>query len=116
MGPFLRNLLSPTNGVVFVHLALYLVAAVDRLRYLGANLAKLAGVKTEYDELSEKVWLHEDDKYGFEERYVVRAGDKSTVEDKVVSLDGEVECLLQQVRDLLAEKEASEACARKQRE
>lgn len=50
-----------------VQVAPYLVVATSCLRYLGANLAELVAVKTECDELREKVWLLKDEKHKFEE-------------------------------------------------
>lgn len=44
-----------------VEVAPYLVAAAGCLFYMGADLEELAAVKSERDELAEKVWLLEED-------------------------------------------------------
>lgn len=93
--------------------ALYLVAAADRLRYLGVDMEKLVAVKTEHDELGEKVWLLEDAKCNFEERYAILAREKSAIEYQVTSLDREVVCFSQRVQDLVLEKDALEVSMRK---
>lgn len=73
----------------------------------GCQLVELAAVKIEHYDLREKVWLIEDERHNFEERYIVPTGEKSATED-LTSLDGEVGHLLQQVRDLVVGKEALE--------
>lgn len=73
------------------HVAPYMVVTSSRLRYLGAELAELAAIKTEGDKLEEKVWLLKDEKLKFEEIYVVPDREKYSIEDQVVSLDREVE-------------------------
>lgn len=101
---------------VVAQVAPYLVAAAGHLRYLGVNLEELVTVKIEQGELGDKVWLPKDEKCKFEEHYAVLAGEKSVVEDQVVGLDKEVECLSQQMQDLVDAKEALEVCVREQSE
>lgn len=92
------------------------MAASGRLCYLDTDLAELVVVKTECDELREKVRILKDEKYKFKERYVALVGEKSVAEDQVASLDREVERLSQRVQDPATEKEALEVCVRKKSE
>lgn len=56
--------------------------AVDSfLRYLGADLVELGTVRTEHEELGQKVWLLDGEKHKFKERYVVLYGEKFATED-----------------------------------
>lgn len=79
---------------VAAQVAPYMVAAAGRLCYLGADLVDLVSINTKRDELGEKVWLLEDEKCKFKDRYIILAGEKFSSKDQVTSLHGEVECLL----------------------
>lgn len=82
----------------------YLVVAADRLRYIGADQAELALIKSECDELAERVWFLEDERCKFDERYLVLPEEKTATEAQVVTLNGEVDRLSQQVQDFSMEK------------
>lgn len=84
------------------------MVAADRLCYIVADLAELAIVKDEHDELGENAWLFEDERHKFDERYTVLAREKSANEDQVATLDREVDRLSQQVQRLEANKETLE--------
>ncbi|CAI9280330.1 unnamed protein product [Lactuca saligna] len=58
----------------------YLVVSASRLHYMGADLVELAAVKSEHDELAEKVWLLEEERCNFDERYLVLSGEKIVAE------------------------------------
>ncbi|CAI9287898.1 unnamed protein product [Lactuca saligna] len=84
----------------------HLVVAVGHLRYIGADVAKRAAVKSERDELVEKVWLLKEERHKFDKRYLMLSGEKTVVEAQEANLDGEVDLLSQQVQNLVSEKEA----------
>lgn len=49
-----------------------------------------------------------EDKHKLEERYDLLVGEKASIKDQVTSLDGEMECLSQQVENLVVEKKVLE--------
>lgn len=73
---------------VAAQVAPYMVAAAGRLCYLGADLVDLVSINTKRDELGEKVWLLEDDKCQFKERYVILAREKGVAKDQVLAWMG----------------------------
>lgn len=58
----------------------------------------------------------EEEKHKFEELYDLLVGEKTLVEDQVTSVDGEVECLSQQVETLMTENKVLEEQVRQQGE
>ncbi|CAI9271369.1 unnamed protein product [Lactuca saligna] len=95
---------SHHRGKTITPVAPYLVAAVGCLCFIGVDWAELAPIKSEYDELAEKIWLLEKERRKFNERYLVLFGEKTVDEAQVATLDGEVNRLSQQVQDLAMEK------------
>ncbi|CAI9291660.1 unnamed protein product [Lactuca saligna] len=90
--PFVSDDASSASGpssLGMTGVAPYLVVDVGRLRYMGVDLAKVAAVKSERDELAEKVWLLEEERHKIDERYLVLSGEKTVVEAQAVTLDGE---------------------------
>ena len=57
------------NDIQYIttQVAPYLVVAIGRLCYIGADLAELATVKSKRDELAEKVWVLEEEWRKFDE-------------------------------------------------
>lgn len=71
---------------------------------MSSDLAELTTIKVECNKLRKKVLGLEEEERKFEEHYDLLGKQKDLVEDKVISLDGEVECLSWQVDTLEAEK------------
>lgn len=76
-----------------VQVVTYLVSAARRLHHVSSDLAKLAFVKAKWNELREKLLGLEEEKHKFEERADLFAGEKASMEEQVVNLDGSVERL-----------------------
>lgn len=73
------------------------MAATSRICYIGADLVELDVVKSEHVELTEKVWLLEEEQHKFDECCLMLSREKTVVEAQVVTLDREVNILSQQV-------------------
>lgn len=58
----------------------YLAVTTGHLDYIGDNLAELVAVKSDRDELAEKVWLLEEEQSKFVEQYLVLSREKTVVE------------------------------------
>lgn len=75
---------------------------------MGSDLVELTAVIAECAKLREKVMSLEEEKFKFEERYDLLAGEKASMEDQVTRLDAEVERLSHHVETLTVEKKALE--------
>lgn len=57
------------------------MAAVGRLRYVGADLAKLVVVNSKHDKLLKKIWLLEEEHRMFDEHLLLFSMEKFAAED-----------------------------------
>lgn len=68
-----------------------MVATASFLRRGDSNSGELVQIRSEQDNLKAKLLALEEDKCLFEECYEILAGEKASLEDKVVALDGSME-------------------------
>ena len=68
-----------------------MVTTTSRLRKGDSNSGELIQIRVEQDDLRDKLLPLEEEKRLFKERYDLLAGEKASMKDKVVALDGSVE-------------------------
>lgn len=73
----------------------YMVAAARRVCQVGLDSRELASGRVERGELRVDLLGLEEEKHKFEERYNLLAGEKASLEERVVALDGSMECFSQ---------------------
>lgn len=95
-----------TNSLQYeaAQVAPYLVAIAERLRHVNSGLVDLNSVKDDRDKLKTSLLFVEAKRHKFEEHYDLLACKNVSMEERVASLDGSVECLSHRIEVLVEEK------------